>query len=100
MVDVFLKALAVVARGQSTAGSFGEETSLNALGLGVGGPGVVLDDHTPFTIGVLGTEWTGILDVAWADETFSANPITLIELFAVVERVVEFLLLHLGDTID
>lgn len=100
VVDVLLQALAVVARSQGTAGGFREEASFDTLGLGVSGPGVVLDNDAPFTISVLSAQRTSVLDVAGANESLTADPVALIKLFAVIERVVEFLLLSLGDTVD
>ena len=85
VVDVLLQALAVVARSKGTASGFGEEAGFDALGLGVSGPGVVLDNDAPFTISVLSAQGTGVLDVARADESLAANPVSLIELLAVVE---------------
>ncbi len=98
MVDVFLEALAVVAWGQGAASGFGEQAGLDALGLGVVGD--FLDDNAPFTIDVLSADWASVSDGAGADETFTTNPVALIELLAVVERVIEFLFLGLGDTIN
>lgn len=98
VVDVLLKAFAVVARRQSAAGGFGEQAGFDALCLRV--VGHVLDDDTPFAIDVLGAKGTGVLDVGRADESFSADPVALVKLFAVVERIVEFLFLLLGDAID
>lgn len=98
VVDVLLQAFAAVARSQGTARGFREQARFNTLGLGV--VGHILNDHTPFTIDVLGADWASVFDIAGADETFTTNPVTLIELFAVVERVIEFLFLLLGDTID
>lgn len=98
VVDVLLDALALVARGQGAASGFGEQAALNALGLGVVSD--VLDNNAPFAVDVLGAEGAGVLDVARADEAFAANPVALVELFAVVERVVELLFLDLGDTVN
>lgn len=98
VVHVLLQALAAVARGQSAAGGLGEQARLDAVGLRV--VGHVLDDHTPLTVDVLGAEGPGVLDVARADEALSANPVALVELLAVVERVVELFFLSLGDALD
>ena len=98
MVDVLLEALAVVARSQSAASGFREQAGFDALRLRVVGD--VLDDDAPFAVDVLGAQRSGVFDVAGADESFTADPVTLVELFAVVERVVEFLFLRFGDAID
>ena len=98
MVDVLLEALAVVARGQSAASGFGEQAGLDALGLSVVSD--FLDDDAPFAVDVLGADRAGVSDAAGADETFTADPVALVELLAVVERVIEFLFLLLGHAIN
>ena len=98
VVHVFLQALAPVARSQRAASGFWEKASLQSLGLGV--VGHFLDDDTPFTVDVLGADGTGVGDVAGADESLATDPVALIELFAVVERIVEFLFLLFGDSVD
>ena len=100
MVDVLLQALAVVARSQGAASGAGEQAALDPLGLGVGRPGLSLNDDAPFAFGVLGAEGADVADVGRADEAFTADPVALVELVAVVEGVVESLLLFLGDSID
>ena len=97
MVHVLLKTLAFEAWGQSTASGFGEKASLDALGLGVVSD--ILDDHTPFTMDVLSAEGTGVGHIGGADETFTNNPVTLVELLSVVEGIIESLFLFLGDVI-
>ena len=98
VVDVLLEALAVVARGQSAASGFGEQAGLDALGLSVVSD--FLDDDAPFAVDVLGADRAGVSDAAGADETFTADPVALVELLAVVERVIEFLFLLLGHAIN
>ena len=96
---VLLEAFAEVARGQSAASGFREQASLGALSLGVSRPGDVLDDDAPFTGRVLGAQRTRVGHVAGAYETLTTNPVALVELLAVVERIIEFLLLFLADAI-
>ena len=96
---VLLEALAEMARGQGAASGFREKASLGALGLRVSWPGDVLDDDAPFAGRVLGAKWTRIGHVAGADETLATYPVALVELFAVVERIIEFLLLFFADAI-
>ena len=55
---VFLETFAEVARGQRAASGFREQASLGPLGLGVSGPGDVLDNDAPFTGRVLCTQRT------------------------------------------
>lgn len=100
MNGVLLQAFAEVARSQGAASGFWEQASLCPLGLRVGGPGDVLDDDTPFTSSVLGTKGTRISDVTGTDETFTTDPVALVELLSFVERVIEFLLLFFADSID
>ena len=99
MDGVLLKALAEVARGQRTASGFREQASLGPLSLGVSWPSVVLDNDAPFTGRILGAQGTRVSHVAWADETFTTNPVALVELLAVVERIIEFLFLFFADAI-
>ena len=100
VVDVLLQTFAVVARGQGTASSFGEQAGFDALGLSISGPSLSLDNDAPFAVYVLGTQRAGVVDIRRADESLTADPVALVELLSVVERVVEFLLLFLGDAID
>ena len=96
---VLLEALAQVARGQGAASGFGEQASLGPLGLGVSRPGDVLDDDAPLTGRVLGAQGTRVGHLAGADETLTTDPVALVELLAVVERIIEFLLLFLADAV-
>lgn len=59
-----------------------------------------MDDDAPLAVDVLGADWAGVGDLTGADETLTTDPVALIELLAVVERVVEFLLLDFGDAVD
>ena len=85
VVNVLLEALAEVAWRQGTTGSFWEQAGLDTLSLVVLGPGDFLDDDAPLSGNVLGAQWSGVLDVGRADESLSADPVTLVELLAVVE---------------
>ena len=96
---VFLETFAEVARCQRAASGFREQASFGPLGLGVSGPGDVLDNDAPFTGRVLSAQGTRVSHVAWADETFTTNEVALVELLAVVERIIEFLFLFFADAI-
>ena len=98
VVDVLLEALAPMTWSQSAARSPRVTANLNALGLRV--DIYILDDNSPFAQDVGGADWAGVFDVAGADETFTADPVALVELLAVVERVIEFLFLLLGHAIN
>ena len=98
LVDVLLKAFAVEARRQGTTCCFWEETRLDALGLRV--VGHVLDDDAPFAVDVLGAHGSRVGHFGRADETLTTDPVALIELLSVVERVIEGFLLLLADALD
>ena len=98
VVDVLLDAGAAIARSQCAASGFGEQTGLDALGLRVVMD--VLDDNSPFAQDVGGADWAGVFDVAGADETFTADPVALVELLSVVLTVVKVVLSQRSQTID
>ena len=98
MVDVLLEALAVVARGQSAASGFGEQAGLDALGLSVVSD--FLDDDAPFAVDVHSADWASIKNVARANVSFTADPVALIEGFAIVERVVKVVLVQSSYTVN
>ena len=89
MVDILLKAFAAIARGQSAASGTGEQTSFEALSLGVSGPSDFLNDNAPFSLNIHCASRTTVNDIAWADVPFFTRPVSLFEEFAVVIGVVK-----------
>jgi hypothetical protein len=98
VVDVFLDALALVARCQGAARSAREQTGLHSLGLRV--VGHVLDDNTPFSLDVDGAHRSGVQHLGRADVALTADPVALLERRAVVVGVVESALLDGGQSVD
>lgn len=97
MDDVLLKAFAVMARGQRAASGLREEAGFDSLRLSV--ISHVLDDYAPFAFSVLSAEGPGILDIAGANETLTADPVAFVKLFSVVEGVIKFLFLRFSHAV-
>ena len=58
--DMLLKAFALVTRGQGSTSSFREQAGLDPFRLRI--IGYVLNDDTPFAVGIFGTERAGVVD--------------------------------------
>ena len=100
LVNIFLQTFAAETRGQGATSCTGEQTIFDAVGLGVSGPGVFLDDDPPFSIDIHCAEWTSINDIARADVSFTPNPVALLKGLAVVFGIVEMFLRQGGQSID
>jgi hypothetical protein len=98
VVHVLLQAGAFVARSQGTARGSSKQAGLDALGLSIVSD--VLNDDSPFSIDVLSTQGTSIGNIRWADISLTSNPVAFVELLAVIEGIVKFLLLLLCDSIN
>lgn len=98
VIDILLHTGATVARGQSTTRGTREQAGLDTLGLRVVCD--VLNNHAPFAVNIHRTDRTGIQYFAWADVTFTTDPVTLIEGLAVIEGIIEMVLLVSRNTID
>ncbi len=100
LVNILLQTFAAETRGQGATRCTGEQTSFDALSLGVSGPGVFLDDDPPFSIDIHCPEWASINDVARADVSLVTRPVALLEEFPFVVGVVEVCLSQRGQSID
>jgi len=98
VVDILLKAGALIARSQGAASGSSKQAGLDALGLSIVSD--VLNDDSPFSIDVLSAQGTSVGDIRWADKSLTSNPVAFVELLAVIEGIVEFLLLLLCDSIN
>ena len=98
VVDVLLQTGALVARSQSATSSTDKQTGLDTLSLSVVGD--ILDDDSPFSSNVLGTQGTSIGNIRWADKSLTTDPVALVELLSIVERIVKFILLFFGNSIN
>lgn len=98
MVDIFLDTGTAVTRCQRTARGAGDQASLDALSLSVGGN--ILDNDTPFAFDVHSTDRTGVKNIAGTDVAFATDPVTLVIRLAVVRGIIELVLFRRGDAIN
>lgn len=98
MVDVFLDAGTAMAWGQSAAGSTSKQARFNTLRLSV--IGHILNNDTPFTFNVQSSFRPGINDIARADVSSASDPVALVEGFAVVVGIIEFIFFRRTDAIN
>ena len=89
LVNVFLETFAAETWGQSATRDTREQTSFDALSLGVTGPGDFLYNDTPFSFNIHSASGTAVNDVTRADVAFTAHPVALLVEFAFVVRVIE-----------
>jgi len=81
VVDILLGALGLVAGGKETASGIGEETGLEAGGLGVVVMAVsvtvrdVLEDDSPVALDVDGTGDLGVIHIGWAEVSLGSDPV-------------------------
>jgi hypothetical protein len=62
------------------------------MSLYVSRPGDVLNNGTPFTVNIQSAQRTAVVDIAWADVSFLANPVAFIKGLALVCGVVKMFL--------
>jgi len=81
VVDILLGALGLVAGGKETTSGVGEETGLEAGGLGVVVMAVsvtvgdVLEDDSPVALDVDGTGDLGVIHIGWAEVSLGSDPV-------------------------
>ncbi len=100
LVNIFLQTFAAETRGQGATSCTGEQTSFEALSLGVSRPGDVLDDDPPFSIDIHCASRTSVNDVARADVSLFTRPVSFFVELAVVVGVVEMVFGQRSQSLD
>ena len=100
LVNIFLQTFAAETRGQGATRCTREQTSFDALSLGVSGPGVFLDDDPPFSIDIHCASRTSVNDVTRTDVSLFTRPVSFFVELAVVVGVVEVVFGQRSQSLD